>query len=129
MMWLWYVLAGFLSGIVSGMGIGGGAVLIPALSIFLAMGQREAQNINLLYFLPTAAVAIVTHAKKGNIEKPRLLPLILFGLAGALTGALIAVRIDAGLLRKGFGIFLLGMGIHEFWGAAKMKKGQDKNGA
>ena len=115
MTWLWYALAGFASGIISGMGIGGGAILIPALTIFLGMGQQEAQHINLLYFIPTAALALRVHFKNGNIEKKGLLPLILWGSITAVGGALIAVKIDAHLLRRGFAIFLLLMAVYELW--------------
>ena len=108
-----YILIGLAAGIVSGMGIGGGAILIPALTIFLDISQQKAQNINLLYFLPTAITAIFIHKKNGNIEKTGLLPLILWGFPGAITGALIAVKIDANYLRKGFAIFLLAMAAYE----------------
>jgi uncharacterized membrane protein YfcA len=113
MSWLWYILIGLASGIVSGMGIGGGAILIPALTIFLDIGQQKAQNINLLYFIPTALIALRIHKKNGNIEKKGLLPLILWALPGAVAGSLIAVNIDANYLRKGFAIFLLAMAAYE----------------
>ncbi|MCL2577534.1 MAG: sulfite exporter TauE/SafE family protein [Defluviitaleaceae bacterium] len=108
-----YILVGLASGIISGMGIGGGAILIPALTIFLDIGQQKAQNINLLYFLPTALFAIFVHKKNGNIEKKGLPSLILWGIPGAITGALIAVKIDANYLRKGFAVFLLMMAAYE----------------
>jgi uncharacterized membrane protein YfcA len=114
MEWLWYIISGFAAGIISGMGIGGGAILIPALGIFCGMGQREAQQINLLYFLPTAAVALFAHKSKGSIEKKGLGKLILFGLAGSVIGAVFAVQADAEWLRKGFGCFLLVMAFMEF---------------
>jgi len=110
---LWYALAGFCAGIISGMGIGGGSILIPALTIFLGLGQQQAQHINLLYFLPTAAIALSVHKKEGNIEKKGLLPLILWGVLTAAVGALIAVKIDANWLRKGFAVFLLAMAAYE----------------
>jgi uncharacterized membrane protein YfcA len=110
---IWYVLVGLASGIVSGMGIGGGAILIPALTIFLDIGQQKAQNINLLYFIPTALIALRVHKKEDNIEKTGLLPLILWAIPGAVTGAIIAVKIDANFLRKGFAIFLLAMAAYE----------------
>jgi uncharacterized membrane protein YfcA len=113
MTWLWYVLAGLASGVVSGMGIGGGAILIPALTIFLGMSQQNAQHINLLYFIPTALIALRVHKKEGNIEKKGLLPLILWGLPGAFAGSLVAVKIDENYLRKGFAIFLLAMSAYE----------------
>ena len=108
-----YILVGFASGIVSGMGIGGGAILVPALTIFLDIGQQKAQNINLLYFIPTAIFALFVHKKNGNIEKKALLPLILWALPGAVIGALIAVKIDSDYLRKGFAVFLLIMAAYE----------------
>jgi len=113
MSWLWYVLIGLASGIISGMGIGGGALLIPALGIIFSMGQAEAQKINLLYFLPTALIAICSHVKSKNIEAKGITKWILLGLVGAVTGATIALRLDANWLRKGFALFLLGMSAYE----------------
>ena len=62
------VVIGFLSGIISGMGIGGGAILIPALILAENIKQQTAQGINLTYFLPTAAVALLVHIKNKNVE-------------------------------------------------------------
>ncbi|MDR1913813.1 MAG: TSUP family transporter, partial [Clostridiales bacterium] len=71
-----YVIIGLLSGIISGMGIGGGTILIPALCILYDTQQQTAQNINLIYFIPTAIIALITHVKQGNIEKKPLPPII-----------------------------------------------------
>ncbi len=120
------MITGFAAGILSGMGIGGGAILIPALGIFLGIGQREAQQINLLYFLPTAAMALFTHQNKGNIEKKNIWKLISFGLIGAAIGSMIAVRIDADTLRKGFGFFLLAMAFLEYKKGMGEKHGTDR---
>jgi len=113
MTWIWYVLTGLASGVVCGMGIGGGAILIPALTIFLGMEQQAAQKINLLYFIPTAAIALRSHAKSRNIEKKGLLRLTTYGILGAIAGAFIAINIEGGYLRKGFAIFLLCMATYE----------------
>jgi len=124
---IWLVLIGFAAGIISGMGIGGGAILIPALTILMGIQQQNAQHINLLYFIPTALLAVRVHKKNGNIEKKGLLPLILWGLLGALPGALIAIKINANYLRKGFAVFLLIMAIYEIrkgfvkWKEARLK--------
>ena len=45
------IIIGFFSGIISGMGIGGGALLIPAVVFFCKMSQQQGQFINLLYFI------------------------------------------------------------------------------
>lgn len=110
---IFYIGIGLVSGIISGMGIGGGTVLIPALVIFFQMNQRTAQNINLIYFLPTALIALATHIKAGNVEKKLLWGIILYGLIGAAAGSVLAMQINPDWLRRLFGLFLLGMGILE----------------
>ena len=118
-----YIITGFLAGTISGMGIGGGVLLIPALGILYGMHQQAAQSINLLYFIPTAAIALFTHRKNGNIQSDGLLKLTLFGLFGAGIGAALALWIEPDLLKKIFGFFLLGMGIIEF---SKKTGGKEK---
>ncbi len=110
---VWLVVAGLVSGIVSGLGIGGGTVLIPTLCIFFGFTQQEAQSLNLIYFIPTAIIAILTHMKQGNIEKKLVLKLVLFGLVFAAIGSFLAIRINNEVLQKIFGAFLLVMGTME----------------
>jgi len=110
-----YVIIGLLAGIISGMGIGGGTILIPALCFIMDLGQKQAQSINLLFFIPTAIVAIIKHKKEGNIDFAMVKPVIIFGIIGAIAGSLLAVNMDGELLRKLFGGFLLVMGIWEIF--------------
>ena len=107
------VAIGFLSGIISGMGIGGGTILIPALVFLEGMGQQEVQIINLIYFIPTALIALYFHNKNNLIEKKILKPIILTGFIGAVVGSFIATSLDGDILRKIFGVFLSIMGILE----------------
>jgi len=110
------------------MGIGGGTVLVPALSIIYGMQQQTVQKINLIYFIPTAVIALITHVKQGNIEKKPLLPIIAFGLIGAAAGSLLAVGMKAEILRRCFGFFLLGMGFYEFLRKEDTKERSGQNG-
>lgn len=116
------IIAGLLSGVISGMGIGGGTILIPALAIFLHVGQHEAQGVNLLYFIPTAAVSLWVHIKNKSVNFKIAWPIILFGLAGAIGGAWLAGALKARLLRRLFGIFLLAMGGFEILKKDKKSK-------
>lgn len=125
MMWAGVLAIGFFSGIISGMGIGGGTVLIPALLFLTDIGQHQAQGVNLIYFIPTAAIALAAHQREGNISWKTARPLALLGLAGAAAGALLAVSLKAELLRKAFGAFLLLMGLSEIF---HKKKGGDSHG-
>ncbi len=115
------ILIGLCSGIISGMGIGGGVLLIPMLVFFCGINQQNAQNINLIYFIPTAIISLITHKKNGNIENKYILKTVIAGLVGAFFGSIIANKIDGELLKRFFGVFLLIMGIFEF------RKNTEKN--
>ena len=60
------VLTGIVSGIVSGLGMGGGTILILIFTIFLNIEQHIAQATNLIFFIPTAIIAIYI---KANLSK------------------------------------------------------------
>ena len=113
MNWLLYILAGAASGVLSGMGIGGGVLLIPALVLLGGIAQHSAQGINLLYFLPTAIGALWIHRKEGQLEKKVLPMLIVGGILGAAAGGWIANLLEGDILRKIFGVFVAIMGILE----------------
>ncbi len=116
------ILAGLMSGIISGMGIGGGTVLIPALTFVLGINQHIAQGVNLLFFIPTAIIALFIHKKNGNLEIKIAIPLMLWGLIGASGGSYLALSLKPELLRKIFGIFLFVMGGYEIFKGFKKKK-------
>ena len=111
----WFVplLAGAATGVLSGLGIGGGSLLLIYMTGFAGVPQHLAQGINLLYFLPTAGAALPSHFKNGCIEKAALLPAITAGLAGTALAAWAATSMDVELLRKCFGGFLLVVGLRE----------------
>ncbi len=116
---------GFFSGILSGMGIGGGMLLIPALNIFFDISQKDAQSINLFCFIPAAICALVVHIKKKNVDFKAVVPMIITGVPFSLLGAYICIKTSPELLGKLFGGFILIFGIREIimsFRALKMKK-------
>jgi uncharacterized membrane protein YfcA len=115
------ILIGLISGIVSGMGIGGGTILIPSLVFLLGTRQHTAQSINLLVFVPTAITAILVHLKNKNIEKSIIVKLITYGSIGAVIGSYLAVNLESELMKKFFGAFLLIMGVYEIISKDKNK--------
>ena len=112
--WLIAALAGAVTGVLSGFGVGGGSLLLIYMTSFAGMSQALAQGINLLYFLPTAAAAALpAHFKNGQVEKTALRPAILAGLCAAALGAWGASVMELGLLKKCFGVFLLVIGVKQ----------------
>lgn len=116
------ILIGALSGIISGMGIGGGAILIPALTMIIGIDQKLAQGINLVYFLPTAVIALIIHIKNKNADLKTAVIIGICGIAGAIGGSLFAMRTSNDILRRMFGIFLLLIGLREIYKGIKSFK-------
>ena len=113
MEWLTAVLAGAVTGILSGFGVGGGTLLLIWMTAFAGVPQDLAQGVNLLYFLPAAAMALPAHFKNGYIDKKTALPAIAAGLAGTAAAAWAATAVDVALLRRCFGVFLICIGLRE----------------
>lgn len=119
MNFLWSALAGIAAGLIGAMGLGGGGVLVLYLALVLNMGQVEAQGINLLFFIPIAAVSLIIHSKNHLIQWKKALPMILTGLVGVAAGTFLLGKIEPTLLRKIFAVFIFLIGVHELWGIRK----------
>lgn len=125
MAFLIYALAGFLSGLIGGMGMGGGTVMIPALTVFCGVGQHAAQVTNLISFLPMSAFSLAVHKKQGLINLKGLGWLIFPAVLTSLLGAFTALILPAALLRRLFGIFLIALAVR---GAAGIIEALSKGG-
>jgi uncharacterized membrane protein YfcA len=97
--------AGVLSGV---FGVGGGILFVPTL-VLLGLGQVEASATSLLAIVPTAAVGAWRQRTYGNLRARAALTVGLVSVAGAELGVQIATRIDESLLRRLFGVLLLGV--------------------
>lgn len=102
-----YLLTGFFSGMLGGMGMGGGTVLIPALTIFSGVEQHVAQATNLIAFLPMAAFSLNAHKKSGLLKTDGVLFIIIPAVLTSVAGGLFASLLPAEILRKLFGAFLI----------------------
>ncbi len=115
------ILTGFFSGIISGMGIGGGAILIPALIMLEDISQQMAQGINLTYFIPTALIALAVHLKNKTVEVKTAFIIGGCGIVGAAAGSMTAVMLKSDILQRMFGFFLLFIGIYEIIKGFRLK--------
>ncbi len=111
MRFVWFILAGLISGVVGGMGMGGGTLLIPILTIFLGVEQHLAQGLNLLVFIPMSVVALIIHFKNKLVNFKVGIPIMLSGIIASIGGSLLALNISNKILQKCFGGFLLLVGV------------------
>ena len=118
---------GIISGMVSGIGMGGGAILILVLSVFMGVDQHIAQATNLVFFIPTSISAIITTIKEKLINWKIGLPVAVSGVVGAIIGAKISVKLDVKYLKKYFGIFLILITIYEIYSLVIQYKKERKS--
>ena len=102
------VLIGLLGGIVAGLlGVGGGALFVPALTIGLGLSQLDAEATSLLAIIPVALVGAIRQRGHGNVDLRTGVALGIIGAAGAGGGAVIANIVPQRALEVGFALFIL----------------------
>ena len=114
------ILVGIISGIITGIGMGGGSILILVLVAFMGVNQLVAQSTNLFFFIPTAIISILIHIRNDNIEKNVAKKLLLPSLIGSGIGAYCTTLINTDNLRKYFGFFLLA--VRNIWNNINNKR-------
>ena len=109
------LLVSILLGFLTGLGVGGGSLLILWLTLFLETPQDIARGINLLFFLPSAVIACLFRKKQGTLDLPKMLPAMIAGAAGAALFTFIGANLDTAALQKPFGFLLLITGLRELF--------------
>ena len=94
-----------------GMGMGGGTVLITALTILFRVEQHIAQATNLIAFLPMAAFSLKVHKDNGNLKTQGVWWIVIPAVLTSVAGGLAAALLPADILRKLFGAFLVFLAI------------------
>lgn len=117
---------GIISGMVSGIGMGGGAILILVLSVFMGIDQHIAQATNLVFFIPTSVSAIIITIKEKLINWKIGIPVAISGIIGAIIGAKISIKMEVQQLKKFFGFFLILISIYETYSLIKTYKKDKK---
>lgn len=107
------LLVGTLLGFLSGLGVGGGSLLVLWLTLVTGTDPQAARSINLLFFLPSATVSTLIHRKQGTLELKKILPAMVAGSVSAFIFSRISTDMDTEFLGKCFGFLLLAAGIKE----------------
>ena len=101
------VIVGMISGVVTGLGMGGGSILILLLTMYFNVEQHVAQTMNLFFFIPTSITAIYVYFKNKNVETVVGKKLLWTMILGASGGAMLAQQVNTIRLKKYFGCFIL----------------------
>ena len=107
------IAVGVVLGFLTGLGTGGGSLLVLWLTLVLHMDPAQAKLINLMFFLPAALIATVLHWRQGRIQLKRVLLPAIAGCAAAALLAFVGQKIDTDNLKKLFGVLLIFTGFRE----------------
>lgn len=113
--WWMCILAGCVLGFLSGLGVGGGSLLMLWLTLVAGSDQAHARVMNLMFFVPCALIASVFRLKQAKPDFSLLLFAVAGGLTGALAGNFLHSRLDLDLLRKALGVLFLVCGFRELF--------------
>ena len=100
-------------GFLAGIGVGGGSLLILWLTLVLEMDYPQARIVNLLFFLPAAAINTIFRCRQGTLQLRTVWPGMVAGCVSAAVCVWLSTQIGTELLRKFFGALLLVTGIRE----------------
>lgn len=104
-----------LLGFLSGLGIGGGSLLILWLTLVLKMDHTAARALNLLFFIPSALVACLFRWHRGDLNWKSVLPAVISGCIAAFCFSLLSANMNLDLLKRLFGGLLILTGLREIF--------------
>lgn len=115
-------LIGTVLGFLSGLGTGGGSLLILWLTLVLDHPEDQARIINLMFFVPCALIACIFRWKQGTLRLKKVLPGLLAGCACALAFSLARQHLDGDWIKKAFGVLLIYTGLWELFYRRKKER-------
>ena len=103
---------GVVTGVAAGiLGVGGGILMVPFLTLVVGMPQHAAEATSLLVVLPTAIVASFVLQRRGVGDLGVALRFGVVGAVGAAAGALLALALPGRSLRVVFALFIMLVGL------------------
>ncbi len=108
-----YIIIGVVGGLLGGMGMGGGTLLIPFLTMFTGTEQHLAQAVNLIAFIPMSAFALFIHIKNKLVDFKYLLFISVPAVVAGVLASYLTKSVGGEELKKYFGVFLIVLGIYQ----------------
>jgi uncharacterized membrane protein YfcA len=107
------LLVGLVAGVYGGaLGLGGGAIMVPAMVFVFGMTQHQAQGTSLAALLPPVFIlAVWRYYQAGHVNVPVAVFIAIGFTIGGLIGAQFVQNVPDVVLRKAFGIFVMLIGL------------------
>ena len=114
MRFIYFLLLSILSGVLAGMGMGGGTLLIPILTLIMDVDQQIAQATNLLVFVPCEIIVCIIYWKSKLIDFKNSWLISVIASMISIVAVLVAVKLQNRTLSVIFGVFLILLGVVQF---------------
>jgi uncharacterized membrane protein YfcA len=92
-------------------GVGGGVLFVPALTIFLGLSQVEAESTSLLMIVVVALVGAARQSGYGNVRLREALVIGVLSPIGVLAGVAVANQVSERVLQLSFAALALLMAV------------------
>jgi uncharacterized membrane protein YfcA len=114
------LMIGLVGGFAGGMlGIGGGAIYVPAMVLLLGEDQHVAQGASLAAIVATAIVGGLTHLRQRNVDVEAVALVTPPAVVAGFGAALLADQIDGDELRRIFALVMLGISLTIIYGSLR----------
>ena len=113
--YLFSMLVGTALGFLTGLGIGGGSLLMLWLTIIIGMDQAMARIINQMFFIPAAVISMIFRHRQGKLKLKNIYPAMIAGCAAAGLFTLFFATAKSDALQKAFGVILIIAGLRELF--------------
>ena len=102
------IVMGFAGGVISGLlGVGGGILFVPALTLVISLTQVKAESTSLLAIIPVALVGAARQYRYGNVRLREGVILGALSALGVLGGVALANSLPQRALKLGFAALML----------------------
>ncbi len=108
-----FILISIISGILAGMGIGGGSIFILLCTIFNILDANNAKVYNLIMFITAGIFATIFNIKNNNMDTKNLKKVLFPTVIGSIIGIFIIKHTNENLMKNLFYVFMLIIGIYE----------------
>jgi uncharacterized protein len=113
-------------GVASGLlGVGGGTLIVPFLTLAVGLSQHEAEATSLLVILPTAIAGSLALRRSRVGDLGLALRFGVFGAVGSVLGALLALALTGATLRVVFAVFIGLVGLRLAWDGTRAEPGSE----
>lgn len=114
------IVIGLVGGFAGGMlGIGGGAIYVPAMVLLLDEQQHLAQGASLAAIIATGLVGGLTHLRQRNVDVPTVAWVMPPAVVAGFGAAFLADALPADVLKRIFGVFVLYLSVSMIYGALR----------